>query len=69
MDDWEKFNAKSLPKKIFFCYHLNIEDIANADYMHAKIVCKESETKNLGKYHDLYVQINKLLSADALDIF
>ena len=37
--------------------------------MHAKIVFKDFEIKNLGKYHDLYVQINKLLSADAFDIF
>ena len=31
MDDWEKFNEK----KDFYS-HLNIEDITDADYMHAK---------------------------------
>ena len=28
----------------------------DADYTNAKRVCKEFEIKNLGKYHDLYVQ-------------
>ena len=32
-----------------------MEDITNADYTHAKRVCKEFEIKNLRKYHDLYV--------------
>ena len=34
MDDWEKFNEISLPKKEDFHCHLNIEDITNADYVH-----------------------------------
>ena len=33
----------------------------NAD---AKRVCKDFEIKNLGEYHDLYVQSNTLLLAD-----
>ena len=32
-----------------------MEDITDADYTHAKRVCKEFEIKNLRKYHDLYV--------------
>ena len=31
MDDWEKFNEISLPEKEDFSYHLNIEDITDAD--------------------------------------
>ena len=31
-----------------------MEDITDADYMHAKRVCKDFEIKNLGEYHDLY---------------
>ena len=38
-----------------------MEDITDADYTHEKIVCKDYETKNLGEYHDLYVQSNILL--------
>ena len=36
MDDWEKFNEKSLPEKEDFYSHLNMEDITNTDYAHAK---------------------------------
>ena len=33
-----------------------MEDITDVDYAHAKRVCKDLEIKNIGKYHDLYVQ-------------
>ena len=36
MDDWERFNKKSLPDKEYFCSHLNIENITDAYYAHAK---------------------------------
>ena len=32
-----------------------MEDITDADYAHAKRVCKDSEIKDLGEYHDLNV--------------
>ena len=32
MDDWEKFNETKLPEREDFCSHLNIEDIADANY-------------------------------------
>ena len=51
MDDLEKFNEKSLYEEENFYSHLNMEDITDADYTHAKRVCK-----SLGEYHDLYVQ-------------
>ena len=38
-----------------------MEDITDADYRHAKIVCKDFEIKHLGEYHDLYVQSDTLL--------
>ena len=46
-----------------------MEDITDADYAHAKRVCKDFEIKNLGEYHDLYVQSNILLSADVFENF
>ena len=36
MDDWEKFSETSLPGKEDFSSHLNMEDITDADYAHAK---------------------------------
>ena len=67
MDDWEKFNETSLPEKEEFYSHLNVEDITDADYAHSKRVCKDFEIKNLGEYHDLYVQSNTLLLIDIFE--
>ena len=47
LNDWEKFNEKSLPEEENSYSHLNIEDITDADYMHAKRACKAVEIKNL----------------------
>ena len=68
MDDWEKFNETSLCEKEDFYSHLNMEDITDADYVHAKKVCKDFEIKNFGEY-DLYVQSDTLLLADVLENF
>ena len=64
MDDREKFNEATLPEKEDYYSHLNI-----ADYAHAKRVCKDFEIKNLGEYHNLYVQSNTLLLADVFENF
>ena len=55
MDDWRKFNETSLPEKEDFYSDLNMEDITDVDYEHAKRVCKELAIKYLGEYHHLYV--------------
>ena len=34
--------------------------ITDADYTHAKRICKDFEIKDLGEYHDLHVQRNAL---------
>ena len=39
-------------KKIFYS-NLNIEHITDADYIHAKAVCKDFEIKKLDEYDDL----------------
>ena len=41
-----------------------MEVITDADYEHAKRVCKDFEIKNLGECHDLYLQNGTLLLAD-----
>ena len=47
MYDWEKFYERLLPEKEDFYSHFNMEDITDADYTHAKRVCKDFDIKNL----------------------
>ena len=61
VDDCEKFYKTSLPEKEEFDSNLKMEDITDANYAHTKTICKDFEIKNLGKYHDLYVQSNTLV--------
>ena len=50
MNKWTigKFHETSLPEKEDFKCHLNMEDITDADYSHAKRVCNDFKTRNLG---------------------
>ena len=61
MDSWERFDETSLPDKEAFYGSLNKEDITDFDHMYAKREFKEFNNKNLGDYHDLYVQSDTLL--------
>ena len=47
MDDWEKFDERSLPEKEDFYSHLNLEDITDVDYTHGKEVFKDFEIKKI----------------------
>ena len=65
----EKFNETSWSEKEDFYSHLNMEDITDADYKHARRVCKDFEIKNVGEYHDFYVQNYTLFLADVFEKF
>ena len=69
MDNWERFNETSLPNKESFYNNLNMENIEDIDYSHGNNVCKIFKLKDLGKYHDLYVQSDTLLLADVFENF
>ena len=69
MESWERFNETSLPDKETFYSSLNMEDIADLNYRHTKRVFKNLNNKNLGDYHDLYVQSDTLLLADVFENF
>ena len=58
---------KITPKEAFYS-ELNL-DIADKDYEHVKKVLEAFEIKNLGEYHDLYLQCDTLLLADVCEIF
>ena len=48
---------------------LNMEDITDAEYMHANRVHKDFESKKLGEYHDVCVQSDALLLAEVFENF
>ena len=58
----------NLEKEDFYS-NLNMEETKDSDYMHGKRVCKDFEVKNLGKYHDLYLESDTLLLADVFGNF
>ena len=45
MNDWERFNETLLLEKEELYSNLNMKDITDAVYMHAKRVCKDFEIK------------------------
>ena len=69
MDNWERFDETSLSNKESFYSSLNIENIDDIDHRHGNNVFKRFKLKNLGEYHDLYVQSNTLLLADVFENF
>ena len=69
MDNWEIINERSLPDEKAFYSKLNLEDVTDKDYAHAQKVFKELKLKNLGNYHDLYVQSDTLLLTDVFENF
>ena len=69
MDNWERFDETSLPDKESFYSSLNMENIDDIDYRHGNNVFKKFKLKNLGEYHDLYVQRDTLLLADVFENF
>ena len=69
MDIWERFDETSLPDKESFYSSLNMENIDDTDYRHGNNVFKKFKLKNLGEYHDLYVQSDTLLLADVFENF
>ena len=67
MDSWKRFKEESLPDKESFYSELNNEHIIDEDYAHAQKVWYTFNIKNLGEYHDLYIQSDTPLLADAFE--
>ena len=53
-----------MPEKEDFDSYLNMEDITDGGYTHAKRIYKDFKIKDVGEYHDLYIQSDTLLLAD-----
>ena len=69
MDSWERFDETLLPDKEAFYSSLNMENITDVDYRHAKRVFKNLDKKILVDYHDLYVESDTLLLLDVFKNF
>ena len=69
MDSWEKFDETSLPDKEAFYSILNMEDITDVDYRHAKRLYKEFSNKSLRYYYDFHLQSDTLILADVFENF
>ena len=69
MDSRKRFKEESLPDRESFYSELNNEHITDEDYAHAQKVWDTFKIKNLGEYHDLYVQSDTLLLADVFGNF
>ena len=67
MESWERFNEALLPKA--FYSKLYLEDVTDEHYVHAQKLFKILGLKNLGDYHNLYVQSSTLLLADVFENF
>ena len=72
MDNWNRFKEDKLPDKESFYSKLNNEHITDDDYAHSQksiYNIKVFNIKNLGEYHDLYVQTNTAQLADVFENF
>ena len=69
MNDWNKFNETELLTIDKFYSKLNFKIISKEDHKHAKNVWNVFNIKNLGEYHDLYVQSDTTQLADTFEQF
>ena len=69
MDSWDKFEEKQLRSKDEFYSKLNMSGISKKDQQHACKVWNEFGLKNMGDYHDLYLETDVLLLANVFESF
>ena len=60
----KRFNETSLPDKKELYINLNVRDITDADFKHAKRFWRDFALKNPRDFHDFHIQIDMLLLAD-----
>ena len=69
MDNWNKFEETESPSIDKFYSNLNLKNFSKDEYKHAQQVWKDFNIKNLGEYHDLYVQADTAQLADIFEQF
>ena len=68
MGSWEKFRSE-LPSIDKFYSKLNMSGINNEDYQHARNVWDKFKLKNMGDYHDLYLETDVILLVNIFESF
>ena len=68
MDNWDKFKGE-LPSIDKFSSKLNMSGISKEDYQHAKNIWDKFKLKNMGDYHDLYLEKDVILLANVFESF
>ena len=69
INSWEKFKEDRLPERREFYSRLNLAEISEKDYEHALAVWNHFQMKNLGEYHDRYLQTDVILLSDVFETF
>ena len=68
-DTFDKFREKKLPPKEKFYSRLSESNISDEEYERAKNIWEHFGIRNLGEYHDLYLQTDVLLLTDVFENF
>ena len=69
MDSRKRFNEPVPLVEDHYYSELNKECVTKEDLKHVQKVCDTFKIKNLGEYHDLYVQSDTALLADVFENF
>ncbi|KAK3103044.1 hypothetical protein FSP39_016008 [Pinctada imbricata] len=69
MNSFCRFSETNLPSKEAFYNDLTESNISEEDYFHAQLVWDVLNIKNLGEYHDLYMETDVHLLADVFENF
>ena len=69
MDSFSRFEETELPPIEKFYNNLDNTNISDSEYRHAREVWDAFQIKNLGEYHDLYLETDVLLLADVFENF
>ena len=69
MNDCNRFNEAELPSIQDHYSKLNLESITKEDFRHAKNVWSVFKIRDLGDYHDFYVQSHTAQLSDVFENF
>ena len=69
MLSWDRFEETQRPPIEAFYSNLNMTNISEDDYQHVQKVWKEFGIRNLGDYHNLYLQTDVILLANMFEAF